>query len=99
MMAEQENKIYVGNLDWGLTEEEMKKFFEDAGVTVQSADIIKDKYTGRSKGFGFVKVDSEEAIQKAIEACDGKELKGRPIRVSKARKPKERFDRDAGGGF
>ena len=85
------SKVYVGNLDYGLDDEGLKKVFEDKGIATKSAQIIKDKYSGRSKGFGFVEVESEEAIQKAIEALDGQDLNGRKLKVSKAKKP--------GGGF
>ena len=90
-MGDQENRLYVGNLEYSVTEEDLKAFFEGKGITVTGADVIKDKYTGRSKGFGFVSVDSDEAVQKAIEALDGQDLKGRNLKVSKAKKPKERF--------
>jgi RNA recognition motif-containing protein len=93
-MLEQKNKIYVGNLEFSLTEDELKKFFEDNGINSKAVDIIKDKYSGRSRGFGFVEVETEEEIQKAIEVLDGKDLKGRALKVSKAREQKERFNRD-----
>ena len=90
-MLEQKNKIYVGNLEYSVAEDELKKFFEDKGITTKAVEVIKDKYTGRSKGFGFVEVGSEEEIQKAVESLDGQELKGRSLKISKARKPKQRF--------
>ena len=90
-MLEQKNKIYVGNLEYSVAEDELKKFFEDKEITTKAVEVIKDKYTGRSKGFGFVEVESEEAVQKAIESLDGQELKGRSLKISKARKPKQRF--------
>ena len=90
-MLEQKNKIYVGNLEYSVVEDELKKFFEDKGITTKAVEVIKDKYTGRSKGFGFVEVGSEEEVRKAIESLDGQELKGRGLKISKARKPKQRF--------
>jgi RNA recognition motif-containing protein len=87
-MYEQKNKIYVGNLEFSVSEEELKKTFEDKGVQVRTVNIIKDKYTGRARGFGFIEVDSEGEIQKAIEALHGQELNGRRLTVNKARKPK-----------
>ena len=81
-------KLYVGNLSYALTEPELKEAFSQAG-TVESAHIITDKFTQRSKGFGFVEMSSEEEAQKAIELWNGQELKGRSLRVNEAR-PLER---------
>ena len=92
----QGSKLYVGNLDFNTTEDELRAHFEQKGIQSKSIAMIKDKYTGRSKGFGFVEVESEDAIQKAIEGLDGQELKGRSLKISKARKPRERFDKDSG---
>ena len=76
--------IYVGNLSYELTEEELQKAFEAFGQ-VESTRLIKDMYSGRSKGFGFVEMPDDEAGQSAIDGLDGKELKGRAIKVNKAR--------------
>ena len=84
------NKLYVGNLSYSLTEEDLKKFFAEAG-SVESATIITDKISGRSKGFGFVEMSSEEEAKKAVESFDGKELDGRNIVVNVARPKKEAF--------
>ena len=83
-------KLYVGNLSYSLTEEDLKKFFAEAG-SVESATIITDKISGRSKGFGFVEMSSEEEAKKAVESFDGKELDGRNIVVNEARPKKEAF--------
>lgn len=89
-------KLFVGNLSWGATDEQLRDLFSAAG-TVESATIIKDKMSGRSKGFAFVEMSTEEEAQAAIEALNGKELDGRAINVSEAR-PQEK--REAGnGGF
>lgn len=93
---ERVTKLYVGNLDFNITEDELKSHFEQKGIETKSVTLIKDKYTDRAKGFGFVEVESEEVLQKAIEALDGQELKGRKLTVSKARPPRERSD---GSGF
>ena len=96
---EQVSKLYVGNLDYNTTEDELRSHFEQKGIQSKSVTLIKDKYTGRAKGFGFVEVESEEVIQKAIEALDGQELNGRKLTVNKAKPPKDRNDRgDRGGG-
>jgi len=82
-------KLYIGSLSYDSTEDSLREAFEKAG-TVKSASIIMDRMTGRSKGFGFVEMGSEEEAKKAIEMWDGKELDGRAIRVSEARPMKER---------
>lgn len=90
-MAEEKNKVYVGNLEYSVTEDDLKSFFEEKDIQTKEITVIKDKYTGRSKGFGFVEVGSEEEIQKAVEALNDQDLKGRKVKVSKAKKPRERF--------
>ncbi len=90
------SKLYVGNLDFNTTEDEIKSHFEQKGIQTKSITLIKDKYTGRAKGFGFVEVESEDVLQKAIEALDGQELNGRKLTVNKARPPRER---SGGSGF
>ncbi len=81
--------IYVGNLAWGMTDDDLKSAFEEFGE-VTSAVIIKDKFTGRSRGFGFVEMTSEEGGEKAVAALNGKDLKGREVKVNKARPREER---------
>jgi len=88
-------KLFVGGLSYNTTENTLKETFSKAG-TVESATIIVDKISGRSKGFGFVEMSSEEEAQKAIEMFNGKELDGRNITVSEAR-PMESRPRQ--GGF
>ena len=80
-------KLYVGNLSFNLSDSELKAKFEEFG-TVVSANIITDRDTGRSKGFGFVEMENETAAKKAIELLNGKDFQGRSIVVSEAR-PKE----------
>ncbi|NLB34252.1 MAG: RNA-binding protein [Elusimicrobia bacterium] len=79
--------IYVGNLAWEVADEDLRQAFEEFG-TVDSASVIKDKYSGRSRGFGFVEMSNAEEAQAAIDELNGKELKGREIRVNEA-KPRE----------
>ena len=76
--------IYVGNLSYEVTEGDLQLAFEPFGQ-VESATIIKDKYSGRSKGFGFVEMPSKAEAQSAIDGLNGKELKGRTINVNEAR--------------
>ena len=76
--------IYAGNLSYDLNEEDLKKAFEEFGQ-VESAKIISDMYSGRSKGFGFVEMADETEAQSAIDGLNGKELKGRALNVNQAR--------------
>lgn len=86
-------KIYAGNLSYEVTEEDLKQAFQAFGE-VESVAVIKDKMTGQSKGFGFVEMASTAEGQAAIEALNGKELKGRAINVNEAR---PRTDKPGGG--
>ncbi len=92
----QDAKLYVGNLSYGTTEQTLSDHFAQAG-TVASATIIKDKMTGRSKGFGFVEMSSAEEAQKAIEMFHEKDFDGRPLTVNVARPLAERPPRREGG--
>src|SRR5207253_6752285 len=87
-------KLYVGNLSYDVDSSELERMFGAHG-TVQSAEVISDRMTGRSKGFGFVEMGSDEEAQAAIAALNGQESAGRTLTVNEAR-PKE--DRGGGGG-
>jgi RNA recognition motif-containing protein len=89
-------KLYVGNLTFGVTDSDLQKMFEPHG-TVQSAQVIVDRDTGRSKGFGFVEMGSDAEAQAAIAALGGKEVDGRTLTVNEAR-PKEGGGRGGYGG-
>ena len=86
-------KLYVGNLSYDMTEDALKDAFSQAG-TVESAISIKDKMSGRSKGFGFVEMSTDEEAQKAIEMLNGKEFDGRALTVNEARPMEERPRRE-----
>lgn len=88
--------IYVGNLSYELTEEELQQAFEAFGQ-VESAKIIKDTYTGRSRGFGFVEMPSKDEGEAAVQNLNGATLKGRTLKVSEAR-PRREGDRRGGRG-
>lgn len=95
-------KLYVGGLSYDTTEEGLKEHFGQAG-TVESAVVITDRISGRSKGFGFVEMSTEEEAQKAVETLNGTEFDGRTISVAEARPMEERPARTGGfgggGGF
>lgn len=81
------NKLFVGNISWDATNEDLESLFAEFGE-VTSARIVTDKFSGKSRGFGFVEMATEDQAQAAIKALDGKELMGREIAVNIAR-PKE----------
>jgi RNA recognition motif-containing protein len=89
--------IYVGNLSWGTTEDQLRDLFEAHGE-VLSARIITDRDTGRSRGFGFVEMESDDAANAAIEALNGQLVDGRPLTVNEARPRRPRNSGGGGGG-
>ena len=91
-----ENKIYVGGLPFAVTDKQLEEIFSAHGK-VTSAQVITDKFTGRSKGFGFVEMSSSSEAQSAIEALNGTELEGRTLTVNEAR-PRENRPRFGGEG-
>ncbi len=90
-------RMYVGNLSYETSEEDVRKAFEEFG-TVESVNVITDKYTSKSKGFAFVEMSSREEAQAAINGLNGKQLGDRFIRVDEARPRPERRGGDRGGG-
>ena len=89
-------KLYVGNLSYNVTSSDLEQLFAAHG-TVQSAEVIADRDTGRSKGFGFVEMGSDDEAQAAISAMNGQEHDGRALTVNEA-KPREDRPRGGGGG-
>ena len=90
-------KLYVGGLSYSTTEDSLKNFFSEAG-TVETATVIMDRMSGRSKGFGFVEMSTDDEAQKAVEMFNGKELDGRTLTVNEARPMQPRAERGGFGG-
>ena len=90
------NKLFIGSLAWTTTDDSLRDFFATVG-TVSSANVIVDRDTNRSKGFGFVEMSTDEEAKAAIDQLNGKELDGRAIVVNEAR-PREERPRDNNGG-
>ncbi len=88
----QSKKLYVSGLSYSVTEGRLEEIFSAHG-TVEGARVIMDKFTGRSRGFGFVEMSSSAEAQKAIEALNGTEVYGRTLTVNEARPQRERFGR------
>jgi RNA recognition motif-containing protein len=94
------NRLYVGNLPFSTTAEDLQSHFAQAG-TVVSAELVSDKFTGRSRGFAFVEMSNQDEANKAIAEFHGKDFQGRTLTVNEARPREERpprGDRDFGGG-
>lgn len=96
-------KLYVGNLDFGVDDGKLKELFAEFGE-IEEAVVLKDKFSGRSKGFGFVTFVNDEEADKAVSEMNDKEVEGRKLRVNEARpfdpdapRPKRNFNK--GGGF
>lgn len=92
------NKLYVGNLNFDTTDQDLEQAFSEFGELV-SAAVIRERDTGRSRGFGFVEFAQEADAQKAKEAMNGKELGGRALKVDEAREPRSRERRSSDYGF
>ncbi len=93
-------KLYVGNLPYGISSSDLQAMFSPHG-TVESAEVINDRATGRSKGFGFVEMSSDAGAQAAISALNGQQHQGRALTVNEARPREERSDYGGGsrGGY
>ncbi len=94
-------RLYVGNLSWDTTEDNLRAAFAEDGRTVSDVAIMTDRDTGRPRGFGFVEMESSQDAEAAISALDGTELDGRNIKVNEAkeREPRGGGGRGGGGGY
>ncbi|MGH9820346.1 MAG: RNA recognition motif domain-containing protein [Pyrinomonadaceae bacterium] len=90
-------KLYVGNLSFNTSTQDLETMFAESG-TVTSANIIEDRETGRSRGFAFVEMSTDEEAKKAIASLDGKEIDGRNLKVNEAKPREDRGGRGNGGG-
>lgn len=90
-------KIYVGNLPFSIDSEKLKELFAPFG-DIEEAIVISDKFSGRSKGFGFVTFPDDEAAKKAIKEMNEKDVEGRPLKVNEAKPMEDRPPRREGGG-
>ncbi len=88
-------KLFVGNLPYKATEADLQTFFEEAGVRVDSVNILRDRFSGEARGFGFVEINDDSEATRAVQACNGRALMGRALVVNEARPPERR---EGGGG-
>src|SRR6202044_4259619 len=91
-------KLFVGNLPYAATEADLTDFFSQSGVAVDSVTVMRDRFTGQARGFGFVEINDDTAAQKAVEACHGKDLMGRTLVVNEARPMTTRESAGGAGG-
>jgi len=91
-------RLFVGNLPYAATEADLTDFFSQAGVAVDTVNVMRDRFTGEARGFGFVEINDDAAASRAIEACNGRDLMGRALVVNEARPMVPREGRGGGGG-
>jgi RNA recognition motif-containing protein len=91
-------KLFVGNLPYSATEADIQNFFAQAGVTVDSVNVMRDRFSGEARGFGFVEINDDAMANQAIEACNGRDLLGRALVVNEARPMAPRGEGGGGGG-
>jgi len=91
-------KLFVGNLPYAATEADITDFFTQAGITVDSVNVMRDRFTGEARGFGFVEIHDDAAANRAVEACNGRDLMGRAVVVNEARPMVPRARGGGGGG-
>jgi RNA recognition motif-containing protein len=91
-------KLFVGNLPYKATEADIQAFFEEAGVHVDTVNILRDRFSGEARGFGFVEINDDALGNQAVQACNGRALMGRALVVNEARPPEKRERPHGGGG-
>ena len=88
-------KLFVGNLPYAANEQDLQNFFADNGVAIDTVTVMRDRFTGQARGFGFVEINDDAAAQRAVDNCHGKDLMGRTLVVNEAR---PMAAREGGGG-
>jgi len=88
-------KLFVGNLPYAASENDLQNFFADNGVAIDVVTVMRDRFTGQARGFGFVEINDDSAAARAVDACHGKDLMGRTLVVNEAR---PMTAREGGGG-
>jgi RNA recognition motif-containing protein len=91
-------RLFVGNLPYNAAEGDLQSFFEQAGVSVDSVNVMRDRFSGEARGFGFVEIHDDQQASRAIEACNGRELMGRALVINEARPMAQREGGSRGGG-
>jgi len=92
-------RLFVGNLPYSATETDLQEFFTEAGIVVDSVNVMRDRFSGEARGFGFVEIHDADMAQRAIQTCNGRQLGGRALIVNEARPMERREDSGSGSGF
>jgi RNA recognition motif-containing protein len=92
-------RLFIGNLPYTATETELQDFFAEAGITVDNVNVMRDRFSGEARGFGFVEIQDADMAQRAIQALNGRPLSGRALIVNEARPMERREGAAPGGGF
>lgn len=90
-------KLFVGNLPYKATESDLQAFFAEAGVQVDTVNILRDRFSGEARGFGFVEINDDALANQAVQSCNGRALMGRALVVNEARPQEQRRERPSGG--
>jgi RNA recognition motif-containing protein len=91
-------RLYIGNLPYKATEADLESFFSQAGIVVDSVNVVRDRFSGEARGFGFAEISNEQEATRAISGCNGKQLLGRPLVINEARPMASGGGAGAGGG-
>lgn len=78
-------RLYIGNLPYKATESDLESWFSQAGITVDSVNVVRDRFSGEARGFGFAEISNDQEAARAISACNGKQFMGRPLVINEAR--------------
>jgi len=78
-------RLYVGNLPYKATETDLEAFFSQAGIAVDSVNVVRDRFSGEARGFGFVEIGNDQEATRAVSSCNGKQFMGRPLVINEAR--------------
>src|SRR5215475_9123445 len=92
-------RLFIGNQPYTATETELQDFFAEAGITVDNVNVMRDRFSGEARGFGFVEIQDADMAQRAIQALNGRPLGGRALIVNEARPMERREGAAPGGGF
>ncbi len=92
-------RLYIGNLPYKATEADLESWFSQAGITVDSVNVVRDRFSGEARGFGFAEIGNDQDAARAISACNGKQFMGRPLVINEARPMASGGGAGGGGGM
>jgi len=92
-------RLYIGNLPYKATEADLESWFSQAGITVESVNVVRDRFSGEARGFGFAEISNDQDAARAISSCNGKQFMGRPLVINEARPMASGGAAGGGGGM